>query len=339
MFGLCGLSGQSYAGAGEKISSSRICPYPIPLVDFYDAYEACRQHTRHTAAAQLFELDYEKNLEALYKEVNSGTYKISPATAFVVREPVPREIFASAFRDRVIQHLVVQKILPLLEKQNIQDSYACRRGKGTHAAIRRLDHFIRSCSQNYTKECWILKLDIKGFFMSIDRTILYRQLLSLLTPLCNEPSFSLVLALISQIIFHDPTTDCIIKRKRSDWNLLPQEKSLFHAKKGCGLPLGNYTSQILANFYLSSFDHFSKHDLRIRRYVRYGHCSFEKEFPAISYSCCPRLSCKTSASYTSSEENVSATMQERGPFPWNPVQARSSSCLPTCYGACLQDSR
>ena len=87
-----------------------------------------------------------------------------------------REIFAADFRDRVVHHLIIGKLNHLFEKQFIYDSYSCRVGKGTHFGIQRIDKFIRQCSSNYTKDCYILKLDLQGFFMSIHKNILFAKL-------------------------------------------------------------------------------------------------------------------------------------------------------------------
>jgi RNA-directed DNA polymerase len=215
-------------------------PQPkIELEELFTAYFECRKNKRNTANALAFEIDYENSLVQLCEEINSGTYKIDRSIAFIVDKPVKREIFASDFRDRVVHHLIIGKINHLFEKQFIHDSYSCRVGKGTHFGIQRIDKFIRQCSLSYTKDCYILKLDLQGFFMSINKNILFAKL------------------------------EKFIKGNKSDWDALPQTKSLFHSQPNCGLPIGNLTSQVFANFYMDSFDHFVKHDLKIRYYGRY----------------------------------------------------------------------
>lgn len=103
------------------------------------------------------------------KEINNGTYTPGKSIAFVVEKPVKREIFAADFRDRIVHHLIINKLNPLFEKQFIYDSYACRVNKGTHFGINRVTRFIRQCSQNYQLPCYILKLDVEGFFMHIEK--------------------------------------------------------------------------------------------------------------------------------------------------------------------------
>lgn len=234
---------------------------------------------RNTANAIAFEVDYEHNLVQLCKELNNGTYKIGRSIAFIVDKPVKREIFAADFRDRVVHpvgylsngvnHLVIGKLNNLFEKQFIHDSYSCRVGKGTHFGIQRVDKFIRQCSLNYAKDCYILKLDLKGFFMSINKNILFAKLKQFVNEKYKHPDKDLLIKLCRQIIFNDSTKNCIIKGKKSDWDNLPQTKSLFHSQANCGLPIGNLTSQVFANFYMDSFDHFVKHDSKIRYYGRY----------------------------------------------------------------------
>lgn len=241
----------------------------IELEEFFEAYFNCRSNKRNTANAKAFEVDYESNLVQLCKEINNETYLIGRSIAFIVDKPVKREIFAADFRDRVVHHLIIGKLNKLFEKQFIHDSYSCRVGKGTHFGIQRIDKFIRQCSANYTKNCYILKLDLQGFFMSINKTILFAKLEKFIKEKYQSTDKDLLIKLCKQIIFNDPTKNCIIKGYKSDWDNLPQTKSLFHSKPNCGLPIGNLTSQVFANFYMDSFDHFIKHDLKIRYYGRY----------------------------------------------------------------------
>ena len=241
----------------------------IELEEFFEAYFNCRSNKRNTANATAFEVDYESNLVQLCNEINNETYQIGRSIAFIVDKPVKREIFAADFKDRVVHHLIIGKLNHLFEKQFIYDSYSCRVGKGTHFGIGRIDKFIRQCSLNYTKNCYILKLDLQGFFMSINKPILYTKLEKFINEKHQSTDKDLILKLCKQLIFNDPTKYCIIKGNKSDWSDLPQTKSLFHSKPNCGLPIGNLTSQVFANFYMDSFDHYVKHDLKIRYYGRY----------------------------------------------------------------------
>jgi RNA-directed DNA polymerase len=241
------------------------------LSDLFQAYYDARKNKRNTINALKFERHFESSLFALYDEIISYRYEPRPSICFVVDKPVKREIFAADFRDRVVHHLLYNYLSPIFEKCFIHDSYSCRKGKGTHYGIRRIDHFMRSCSENYKKNCYILKLDIKGYFMAMDRRLLYSKVSSAITQQSGRLDFdlNLVLYLLKKVIFNNPTENCIVKGQKSDWNGLPSSKSLFSAPAGKGLPIGNLTSQLFGNVYLNDFDHYVKRDLGIRYYGRY----------------------------------------------------------------------
>ncbi|MBN2164784.1 MAG: RNA-directed DNA polymerase [Marinilabiliaceae bacterium] len=169
----------------------------------------------------------------------------------------------------MVHHLIIGKLNQLFEKQFIHNSYNCRVGKCTHIGIQRIDRFIRQCSSNYTKDCYILKLDLQGFFMSINKNILFEKFEQFIKEKYHHPDKDLIIKLCKQVIFNDPTKNCIIKGNKSNWDALPPNKSLFHSQPNCGLPIGNLTSQVFTTFYMDSIDHFVKHDLKIRYYGRY----------------------------------------------------------------------
>lgn len=215
----------------------------IELADLFEAYADCRTNKRNTMNALSFELDYEQELIDLWEKINAGIYAPGRSIAFIVDQPVKREIFAADFRDRVVHHLLINKLNPLFERTFIYDSYACRKGRGTHFGIGRIDRFMRQCSQNYTKDCYVLKLDIQGFFMAIDKRILWAKLRDLITNQYQHPDKNKVLGLCYKILSNNPTKNCFIKGSRHDWHDLSKDKSLFNSAPGCGLPIGNLTSQ------------------------------------------------------------------------------------------------
>ena len=241
------------------------------LPDLFRAYYDARKNKRSTINALLFELNYEAKLLELHEEIKNRKYKISRSICFISFHPIQREIFAADFRDRVIHHLVYNYIVSYFERIFINDSYSCRIGKGTSYGVKRVDHFIRSCSKNYTRDCFILKLDISGYFMSMDRSILYQKVEKVLSRFRNTVNFDvdLILHLIRKIVFHDPTKNCTVKGSKNDWKNLPKSKSLFYAEKNKGFPIGNLTSQLFGNIYLNDFDHFICHKLGTKYYGRY----------------------------------------------------------------------
>lgn len=242
----------------------------IELKELFEAYYSCRQNKRNTANAIAFEIDYESKLIQLCNEINNGTYQIGRSITFIVNKPVKREIFAADFRDRIVHHLIINKLNLLFEKEFIHDSYGCRVNKGTHFGIKRVDTFIRKCSQNYTQDSYVLKLDIQGFFVHINKNILWQKLEVFITQKYhNTDDKELILKLTKQVVFNNPTLNCVIKGKRSNWNGLPNNKSLFYSPPNCGLPIGNLTSQVFANFYMNTLDHYVKSELKQKYYGRY----------------------------------------------------------------------
>ncbi|MBR6632656.1 MAG: hypothetical protein IKK89_12050, partial [Alistipes sp.] len=137
--------------------------------DLLQAYRDCRRNKRGTHNAIAFEINYEANLLALRDAINARTYTPDRSIAFIVTKPVQREIFAADFRDRIVHHWIALRIEPLLEQSFIDESFNCRKNKGTLAGIKCLHELIREKSENYTRDCWVLKYDLKGFFMSINR--------------------------------------------------------------------------------------------------------------------------------------------------------------------------
>lgn len=239
--------------------------------NLYKAYLACRKRKTHTRNHLVFAENLEENLIDLETSLLNRTYQPGRSTAFVVSKPKVREIFAADFRDRVIHHLLYNYLSPKYEKLFIYDSWACRKGKGTHQGMLRLQKFcqksVREKQQFGTKDKrapYYLKLDIKSFFTSIDQQILFDLIVQKFK---NEE----ILWLVKQVIFHDCARDIPpkIQSKPSLFDALPPEKSLFKVARGKGLPIGNLTSQFFANVYLDKLDQFVKHTLKARNYVRY----------------------------------------------------------------------
>ena len=236
----------------------------------YRAYLDCRKTKRKTINALKFEWNLERNLFRLQKELETKTYQIGRSICFVVKDPSPREIFAAEFRDRVVHHLLVNEILGVGEKNFIFDSFACRKNKGTHLAVKRLKIFIRKVAENHKKEAYYLKLDISGFFMSIDHNILYTLIKKLVLKQKRPRQWEEdILWLAKIIIFHKPTCNYVIKGDFSLFKLIPPRRSLFDSPEGKGLPIGNYSSQFFANLYLNELDQFVKREICCKYYVRY----------------------------------------------------------------------
>lgn len=238
------------------------------LEEVMEAYLQCRKHKRKTYNALAFEEDWMQNCVTLHRELSNGTYRIGRSIAFAVTRPKLREVFAADFRDRVVHHLIIGRLEPLFEEYFIDDCYNCRKGKGTQYGFDQLHRKIRECSEDYTKDCWILKGDMQGFFMSIHKPTLWAMLERFIKERYKGSNIGQLLWLTKMVALHSPEEDCIIKGDRRLLERLPSDKSLFTCGRDNGLPIGNLTSQMFANFYLSGFDHWMKeHFCYYGRYV------------------------------------------------------------------------
>jgi len=182
-----------------------------------------------------FKFKIEDNLFQLHRELFTKTYRHSHYTAFNIQDPKLRRIHKACVKDRVLHHAVFRILYPIFDKSFIFDSYSCRKEKGTHRAVNRLEVFARKLSKNNTKNIFALKCDIKKFFDSIDQEILLN----------------------------------LIKRKIKDENTIWLIEIILKSFPSKGLPLGNVTSQLFANIYLNELDQFVKHELKAKYYLRY----------------------------------------------------------------------
>ena len=192
-----------------------------------------------------------------------------PTITFVITKPDYREIFAANFRDRIVHHWIRQRIEPLLEQQMIPTTFNCRKGKGTLAAQMYVAQAIRDVSNNYTRDCYVMKLDIKGFFMSIDRQRICDKVVSFVTDRYHEGDVDTLLFLLQKVLLNAPERDCVRRGNVSLWRYIKPHKSLFTNGDGKGLPIGDLVEQMAANLLLDDTDHFITETLGITmaRYV------------------------------------------------------------------------
>lgn len=225
---------------------------PIPLSTFYEMYKKTRQRKATKCGHLLFELDYPKKLRQLCIEVNNMTYKPKSSIAFIITKPKVREVIAADFVDRIAQTLLVQRLLPYLEKYEHPYSFSCRTGKGSLKAVEQLREHIRNVSQNYTKDCYVCSIDFKNFFMSIDIQLYTNKLLQFIEYNYVGEDKEIIKYLTKAIYLHRPQNWCYKKTHIKMWDLLQKDKSLFNAPKDTGIAIGNVTSQTLANFITTS---------------------------------------------------------------------------------------
>ncbi|PIR60356.1 MAG: hypothetical protein COU68_02700, partial [Candidatus Pacebacteria bacterium CG10_big_fil_rev_8_21_14_0_10_45_6] len=181
------------------------------------------------------------NITELHERLSNQTYVHGKYHAFRLNDPKPRLIHKTSVCDRLVHHAVYRTLAPGFDRFFIHDSYACRKGKGVHKALRRFTDFGNKVSQNHTRTTWVLQCDIRKFFDSIDHQILLSILHWHIT---DDATLGLLQSIVTSFSVH--------------------------RKTDIGLPLGNLTSQLLVNVYMNIFDQFVKRKLKTKYYIRYA---------------------------------------------------------------------
>ncbi len=241
----------------------------VCLEEIYKAYFECRKNKRGSNSAMEFEINYEEKCIELCQRVNDRTYQPAKSIAFIVTKPRYREVFAADFSDRVLHHFADGKLRPLLEEQFIDKTCNNRVNKGASAFVKYLKNDIIEASANYTQDCFVAKMDIQGFFMSVSKPLLTRRILAFIDERYSGTDREDVKWLVAKIVNDNPEKHCILRSPSSLWNRLDKNKSLFWVNDDLGLPIGNLPSQLLTTFYLDEFDHYVTESLGFKHYGRY----------------------------------------------------------------------
>ena len=242
------------------------CQGEVRLRALHDAWRAARRRKRPSRNQLAFDSRWAENLIHLQHRLQNGTWSPAPATCFIARRPKARQIHAPDFADRVVHHWLVPQLEAIYEPTFIHASFANRRGKGTHAAVEYLKACVRKVSSGQGTG-WYLQLDIHNFFNSIHRPTLYRMLKKRLLRACASHQ---ILQTVHALLRRPVQMQGVIHRSTAtERSTVPPHKRLENAAPGCGLPIGNLSSQFFANVYLDALDQFVKHVLKAQRYCRY----------------------------------------------------------------------
>lgn len=200
-------------------------------MSLYQGYVDAAKSKKGRRGCHRFERSLGLNISLLHDEIASGNYKPRPYYSFVIKEPKERVIYAPSFRDCVVQHAIYRVISPLFERTFIDQSYACRKNKGTHKAA----DYTQMALQKSDSDSYILQLDIRKFFYRIDRHILKE----------------------------------LIERKIKDKRFVDIMMLFTDYERPIGIPIGNLLSQIYALIYMNPVDQFIKRELKVKLYCRY----------------------------------------------------------------------
>ena len=233
-----------------------------------EAYYDCRRSKRRTASAIVYEMNYESNLIALRDRINTRTYQPGKSICFVVTRPRYREVFAASFEDRIVHHYIALRLEPLFELVFSPRTFNCRKGKGQLYGVKMLEADIKEASNNYTTDCYIMKLDLQGFFMSIDKSMLARMIDKFIVKYYKGNDIDDLRYLCQVVVLHCPEKNCERHSPREMWEHLPANKSLFTNGEGKGVAIGNLFAQLFANFLLNELDWYIE-ELGIKYHGRY----------------------------------------------------------------------
>lgn len=208
-----------------------LCAEAFSMQALYQGYYDARKGKRGTRSCFQFERQLAAHIDSLHRRLTDGSYKPQPYNTFEIYEPKQRTISAPAFRDRVVQHSIYDIIRPIFDRTFIDQSFACRIGKGTHAA----SDYAQSALKKVPRDSYVLQLDIKRYYYSLDRDVLRR----------------------------------LVERKIKDARMVDVIMMFAQNDSDRGVPIGNLLSQLFGLIYLNPIDHFVKRELKVKHYCRY----------------------------------------------------------------------
>ena len=260
------------AGRVRPVSATDKPIYDIPLSSIIEAYDDCCRQKRNTGDCIEFSFNYDTELVAVWESIRYGHYEPDFSQCFMRKKPVLREVFAAAYIDRVVHHWIDLRLDPILEERfqsqgNVSKN--CRIGEGCLSAVMRMDEMIKEVSGNYTQDAYIFKGDLKSFFMSMSKPLLWEMIDIFVRDNYKGDDIECLLYLIRVVIFHQPQNKCHRKSPLYLWDKLPKDKSLFYSDPERGVAIGNLPSQKFANFIGSVFDYYVSEICGIKHYVRF----------------------------------------------------------------------
>ena len=249
------------------------------LIELEKSFRDAKKGKLGTTDENSFEVCWMANLVHLCDTILDRTYQPGEGIAFVIFDPMVREIFAAPFRDRVVHHFLYNMCMGWWDRRLIHNTFSCRVGKGTLAANKTAQRHMLKATRNCTRHAIVVKCDIKGYFMSLPREKLVKRVIWGLErqfkDVMDEPMgrklFEICKFLWEMILLDDPIEKAVKRGPLSNWDpkVLPPSKSLYCQPFGYGIVIGNVTSQMVSNIYLDLLDRFITIELGYKCYGRY----------------------------------------------------------------------
>lgn len=244
---------QPATAAGRLRAASEAGPSHFMQITRMENLHRCwlkaRQNKSKRERIRRFAQDPLRYLCAIQARLRSKGYDFGPYKYFVVREKKWRDVVDAPMKDRIVHWMLYEYLYPIWESRFIRHTYGNLLGRGTHAAVEQLAKYCRRPSS-----VWVLQLDLSKYFYSIPHVLLKER--------------------VSRYV-----GDWDIRRLLSDlvdsfytdgrYNHLFDKDSAYRKTPEKGMPIGNLSSQLFANIFLCSFDHWVKETLRVKQYIRY----------------------------------------------------------------------
>ena len=241
----------------------------LSFEELYEAYNLCLKNKKRKMGTYNFvNFDLCKNLIELLEELNNHTYIPQSSNCYVITDPALREIYASQFRDRIVQHFYMKEIEDILEEKFVIGCSSCIKGRGTDYALKLLRKYLIETSNKGKKDCFFLKIDLSGYFMSIDRKQISDKFENIIKENYRGKHKELLLYLTPVIFENNPAKNCKYKCNEKVRMKVPERRKM-DTKSNYGMAIGNLTAQAASNLNLNDFDNYVTNTLKLDKYIRY----------------------------------------------------------------------
>lgn len=239
----------------------------VELGDLIEVYYKARKNKRRSPDSVSYEMNFEANLVNLQRKINSRELTADSNYAFVVFSPKAREIFATSMETRIVHHYLDWRLRPIYEKVLSPISFNNRKGMGQHAAIETFRKIVKEESLNYTKDAWIIHLDIKGYFPNANVNVAYEQQKKLIETYYTGKDKEDLIYMMGVALKADPARHCNVFVPRENWQKIAPEKSLFNKPTGIGGAIGFLCWQNAMGIYINDITRWLNEELGYKMVV------------------------------------------------------------------------